>query len=91
VSSVRARAVQLGIDYELLRNVVVSTSAMYESDKFIGQLRDDNVYATRAEVKYLPNRFSSIALRHNYTQRDSNVPTISYDKHEVSVHVTARF
>jgi hypothetical protein len=90
-TSVRARAVQLGIDYELLRNVIVSTSGMYEADKFIGQLRDDDVYSTRAEVRYLPNRFSSIALRHNYTQRDSNIPTISYDKHEVSIHVTARF
>ena len=91
VSSVRARAAQLGIDYELLRNVVVSASGMYENDKFVGQLRDDNVYTTRAEVKYLLNRFSSFSLRHNYTQRDSNIPTNSYDRHEVSVHVTARF
>ena len=90
-SGVRARAVQLGIDYELLRNVVVSTSGTYENDKFFGQVRDDNVYTSKAEVKYLLNRFSSISLRHNYTQRDSNIPSISYDKHEVSVNVTARF
>lgn len=90
-TSVRARAFQLGIDYELLRNVIVSTSAMHENDKFVGQVRDDNVLSTRAEVRYLPNRFSTISLRHNYTQRDSNLPTISYDKHEVSINVTARF
>lgn len=91
VSAVRANAVQIGIDYELLRNVVVSTSGMYETDNFFGQLREDNVYASRAEVKYLLNRFSSISLRHYYTQRDSNMPSITYDKHEVGIHVTARF
>lgn len=90
-TSVRARAIQLGVDYELLRNVVISASAMYEADKFIGQARKDNIYVTRAELKYLLNRFSSISLRHNYTQRDSNIPIISYDRHEVSLHVTARF
>jgi hypothetical protein len=90
-SAVRGRAVQLGIDYEFMRNVVASVSGTYENDKFFGQIRDDNVYVTRAEVKYLLNRFSSISFRHNYTQRDSNVPLSSYDKHEVGINVTARF
>jgi hypothetical protein len=90
-SGVKANAVQVGVDYELLRNLVVSTSGTYETDKFFGQTREDNVYATRAEVKYLPNRFNSISVRHNYIQRDSNVPSLSYDKHEVGIHVTARF
>jgi hypothetical protein len=90
-TSLTARALQLGIDYELLRNFVISTSAVYEVDRFIGQVREDNVYATRSELRYLANRFNSFALRHNYIQRDSNIPTISYDKHEVSINVTARF
>jgi hypothetical protein len=90
-TSVKARAVQLGVDYELLRNFVISASAMYETDKFIGQVRDDDLIITRAEFRYLPNQFNSITLRHNYIQRDSNIPTISYDKHEVSINVTTRF
>jgi hypothetical protein len=90
-SSLKASAVQLGIDYEWFRNVVVSAGATYEIDKFFGQPREDTVYATRAELKYLFNRFSSISIRHNYIKRDSSIPVSSYDKHEVGIHGTARF
>ena len=91
VQAVKANAVQVGVDYELLRNAVVSISGMYENDKFFGQTRDDNVYTSRTELKYRPNRFSSISIHHKYILRDSSSPLFGYDKHEVGINVTARF
>ena len=42
-TGVLANAVQLGLDYELRRNVIVSLAGGYENDRFFGQLRKDNV------------------------------------------------
>ena len=63
----------------------------YENDKFFGRLRDDNVYSTLFELKYLLNRYLSVSLHHNYINRNSSVPLSSYDKHEVGLNVTATF
>ncbi|QUS41092.1 hypothetical protein RPMA_21275 [Tardiphaga alba] len=90
-TGVLANAVQIGADYELLRNVVLSASAGYETDRFFGQDRRDTVTSTNASVKYLMNRFSSISAYHRYTSRDSNTPIFSYDKHQVGINVTAQF
>jgi hypothetical protein len=91
VAGIRAESLQLGFDYELRRNVIVSAAAIYERDKFLDRLRDDTVFATLEEVRYMLNRFWSVSLRHQYIKRESNVPTAAYDRHEVGLNVTARF
>jgi hypothetical protein len=91
VAGIRADSVQLGFDYELRRNVVISAAAIYEKDRFFGQPRDDRVLASIAEVRYLLNRVWSLSLRHQYTTRDSNVSSFTYDKHEVGINATAQF
>jgi hypothetical protein len=90
-SAVRADAVMLGADYELRRNLVFSTSASYEKDKFFGQAREDNVYSATASLQYLLNRYSSVSLHYKYINRDSSLPTSTYDKHEIGLDVTAHF
>ena len=40
---------------------------------------------------YLLNRFGSISLYHQYTNRNSDIPTFSFDKHQVGINVTAQF
>jgi hypothetical protein len=90
-SGVRAQSVMLGVDYEFRRNVVFSTFAGYENDKFFGQDRRDDVYSATAGVKYLFNRYSSVALNYKYVNRNSNVPSAVYDKHEIGIDVTAHF
>jgi hypothetical protein len=91
VTGVRADALQLGFDYEFRRNVVFSAAGIYEQDKFFGQPREDKVFSTRAEVKYLLNRYESISLRHQYTKRDSNDPTFTFDRHLLTLTGTVRF
>jgi hypothetical protein len=88
---VLADAVQLGADYELRRNVVVSLAGGYESDRFYGQLRKDQVITTDASIKYLLNRFGAISLFYRYTLRNSDIPAYSFDKNQVGINVTAQF
>src|SRR5882672_6176839 len=88
---VLANALQLGADYELRRNIILSLAAGYENDRFFGQLRKDDVITSEAGIKYLLNRFGSVSVFHRYTTRNSDVPTFSYDKQQVGINVTAQF
>jgi hypothetical protein len=90
-TGVLANAVQVGVDYELRRNVILSLTGAYEVDRFFGQDRKDRVITSYANVKYLLNRFSAISIYHRYTSRESDIPTFSYDKHQVGLNVTAQF
>jgi hypothetical protein len=90
-TGVLANAVQIGLDYELRRNVIVSLAAGYETDRFFGQLRKDNVTTSDARVKYLLNRFSSISAYYQFTARSSDIAVFNYDKHLVGLNVTAQF
>jgi hypothetical protein len=90
-TGIRADALQIGLDYEFRRNVVLSLSSTYEQDKFFGQPRRDKVYSSIAEIKYLMNRFGSVSLRHRYLNRESNIQSFTYDKHEVGLNVTAQY
>jgi hypothetical protein len=90
-TGVLANALQLGLDYELRRNVIVSLAGGYESDRFFGQQRKDHVVTSDARVKYLMNRFGAISVFHRYTARTSDIPAFNYDKHQVGINVTAQF
>lgn len=90
-TGVLATAFQAGADYELRRNLVLSVAGARENDRFQGQWREDNVTTVATQLKYLMNRFSSIALSHKYISRDSNLPSANYDKHQVGINVTAQF
>ena len=63
----------------------------YERDKFFGQARNDKVLTADSRVKYLLNRHGAISLYHRYTERNSDIPTFSFDKHQVGINVTAQF
>ena len=91
VGGIRADAIQLGADYELRRNLVLSVAGTYERDKFFGQSRVDDVFSTLTALKYKINRHSEVTLQHQYFQRDSSIPTSSYDKHRIELNVTARY
>jgi len=90
-AGVLADEFQVGADYELMRNVIVSATGAYETDRFFGMVRKDHVIATDERIKYMVNRYGSIALYHQYTNRDSDLPIFSYDKHQVGLNVTAQF
>ena len=88
---VLANALQLGADYELRRNIILSLAAGYERDQFFGQLRKDHVITSDASIKYLLNRFGAISVFYRYTARNSDFPAVGYDKNQVGINVTAQF
>jgi hypothetical protein len=90
-TGVLANAYQLGLDYELRRNVIISLAGGYENDRFFGQSRKDRVMTSDARIKYLMNRYGSISVFHRYTDRNSDIPSFSFDKHQVGINVTAQF
>jgi hypothetical protein len=90
-TGVLANAFQIGADYELRRNVILSATGASETDRFFGLVRKDHVLATDERIKYMLNRFGSIAIYHQYTNRNSDIPVYSYDKHQVGINVTAQF
>ncbi len=90
-TGILASAAQLGLDYEFRPNVVVSTTATYENDRFQGQPRDDNVYAAGAQIKYALNNVLSLSLRYAFTRRDSNDPAAIFSKHVVGLNASAHF
>ena len=90
-TGVRADALQVGFDYELRPNIILSSAATYEKDRFFGQDRTDNVYFVDAQLKYLMNQVTSISLLYRYLLRDSDSPGFSYDKHQVGINASARF
>jgi hypothetical protein len=90
-TGIRADAAQIGLDYEFRPNIVLSAAATYEKDHFQGQPRKDNVFAADAAIKYLVNNVTSIDLRYRFTRRDSNIPNINFDKHQIGVNASANF
>jgi hypothetical protein len=90
-NAVLANAVQLGLDYELRRNIIMSLAGGYENDRFFGQIRKDNVITSDARVKYLLNRFAAVSAYYRYTKRDSDLSAFTFDKHLVGVNVTTQF
>jgi hypothetical protein len=90
-TGVRADAAQLGVDYELRRNVIVSMVGAYELEKFYNQVRIDRVTTLGSQIKYILSQYGYIALEHRFLRRDSNIPTDSFDKNQVMFNVTAQF
>jgi hypothetical protein len=63
----------------------------YETDQFSGVVRKDHVVSTDERIKYKLNRFAAVSIYHQYTDRNSDNPLFSFDKHQVGLNVTAQF
>jgi len=90
-TGIRADVARIGLDYEFRPNVIVSAATTYEKDHFQGQPRQDNVFALDGGVRYLLNNVASMGLQYRFTRRNSNIPTNSYDKHQVGINASAHF
>ncbi|HEY1546094.1 MAG TPA: outer membrane beta-barrel protein [Xanthobacteraceae bacterium] len=90
-SGVRADGVELGADYELRRNLIFSLTGAYELEKFFAQTRTDRVTSEGARLKYLLSQYNYMSLEYRFIQRDSDIPTNSFDKHQVLFNVTSQF
>jgi hypothetical protein len=90
-TGVLANNFQLGFDYEIRPDLVLSPLFIYEQDRFKGQPRDDDVYAAEIRLKHMFNRVASASLYYRYLRRDSNIVTNSYDKHLFGLNASVQF
>lgn len=74
---------QVTVEHELLRNLLVLASGAYVNDKYKGFNRNDDTYAGNVGARYLINRNMSASADVTYTNRQSNFsgpPSASYDR-----------
>lgn len=79
-SSSLETGVQLTVEHELLRNVLLLGSVGYVHDDYQGNPRQDDTFGVDAGVRYMLNRQWTASADLNYSQRDSNVPGSNYNR-----------
>lgn len=76
-SSSLETGVQLTVEHELLRNLLLLGSVGYVHDDYQGNSRSDNTFGVDFGVKYLLTRNWTATADINYSQRDTNQPPAS--------------
>ena len=78
-------AVALGIDYELMPNVLVHGEVSYEHNNFQGSSRDDDWVGVGVGVKYLVNRYLHLDLEYGFDDRTSDDSGFEFQRNRVSL------
>ncbi len=78
------------LDYEILRNLILSFEGTYKNEDFVGTPRSDDVVRLSAKLDYLLSRRINLGLTYNYIDRSSINPIYDFDKHVVTLNVTAQ-
>jgi hypothetical protein len=75
------------VDHELLRNVILSGRASYETDDYTGVQRDDHRTSVSARATYLMNRHLGLTAAYSFIDRQSTglARIGSYDANVVSL------
>jgi hypothetical protein len=84
-SGYTAQQVDLGVDHELLRNVILSGDIGYEKDNFDGIGRKDDIYSGKVGVNYLLNEFFAVGLNYSLTDRNSNQTGDDYTRNVIGL------
>ena len=86
-----ASTVGVRADHELLRNLLLSVNATYETDNFQGITRTDNVYSAGAAATYFVNRYLFLGGAFNYYQRSSTFAGASYTQNILTLRLGTQF
>ncbi len=71
-SSFLQTSVSLGVEHELLRNVLLGASINYANQNYQDFGRVDNIYGVNLTGKYLLNRYLATSVNIGYTKKTSN-------------------
>jgi hypothetical protein len=83
------QSVGLGVDHELMRNVIIGARASYANQEYEGIGRSDDVIRAGLGVDYLINRNFSVGLGYDFTDRDSSVVGLDYTRNEIGLTLRA--
>lgn len=79
------------LDYELLRNLIISPYGEFRREDYNQIDRLDLVCQFGLNVDYLVNRYVEVGAGYDFTHRNSDFPAASFDRHLVRLNVTAHF
>jgi hypothetical protein len=79
-SGSRETNVQLTVEHELLRNLLLTGSVGYVRDAYSQINRTDDTYGSNIGVRYLMNRNVRLTADVSYSTRSSNQPGNGYDR-----------
>lgn len=82
--------IALRVDHELLRNLLVGGEVAYRRNDFQDTDRTDNRFDLGPNITYFVNRYFSVGGGYTFTTRDSDVSDREFDRHLVTVRVTAQ-
>lgn len=97
VAGVLATGINLGVEHELLRNVILSMGGNFANNDYQGFIapnlvnRNDKVYGGNVSAKYLLNRNLSTALSYTYQNRDVNYQFSNYEVNQVMLNLRGEF
>jgi len=83
----------LGVDHELLRNLILSAKVAYSHDAYNGIDRTDNRTVTSLRGNYLLNRHAGLSLTYSHTDQDSKGVTFgpNYGVNLLTLSLTTQF
>jgi hypothetical protein len=81
---------KVGVDHELLRNLVLSALAEYQMDDYQNTNQQEDFYLVQAGATYNINRNFYLRGTYSYSTRDSNLPGEDYDRNLFLLRVGAQ-
>jgi hypothetical protein len=81
----------VGVDHELLRNLILFGAAKHIDQNFRGTSRNDEVVKVSAGIDYFTNPLARFGVRYDFINRNSNMPEFSFDDHRVTFNATAQY
>lgn len=102
VSGVLATTLSLGVEHELMRNVILRAGGNFTNNDYEGfnpntiilanrKNRNDHIYGGNVGVKYLLNRNLSADLSYTYQNRDANYVFSNYEVNQVMLNLRGQF
>ncbi|MDE1173254.1 MAG: outer membrane beta-barrel protein [Parvibaculaceae bacterium] len=85
-----AQTVGLGIDHELLRNVILSADGAYESDDYKSSPRTDDYWRGGLQVNYLIDRNFAVGIGYTIIDRNSTINNLDYTSNKIGLLLRAQ-
>lgn len=79
------------IDYEPLRDLIVSTEVSFTEEEFTGTSRQDDVVKVQTQIDYFMNSYIQLGVHYIFDDRQSDIADLSFERHRVTVNVTAHY
>jgi hypothetical protein len=89
-SSLLQTSATVGVEHEIMRNLLGRVGVTRTWSEFEGISRDDDIWSLNGELKYLLNRNFYLSPRFQYSERESPVNSADYDQWRLVLMVGAQ-